>query len=136
MSDDATPSQFKLRFSPVINFGHIATVIAIIGSLLYGLSGYQRKIDNTVDGLADMKLSVAAHIAAMQLRIDKQFADVQISIANLPDVRAEVSQLSRRADEHDNRAAAQSNRMDELTRVEAQMMGQLQNLTRPPNKGN
>ena len=69
-------------------------------------------------------------IATLRSDMNGRFDQVQSAIGNLPDVRAEMVQVERRLDQGDNRAQAQSTRLEQLQQSTISTRSDLDNLIR------
>lgn len=137
MSDSPPATKrFSIQFKPEISFGQliyiIVTLVPLIGGGAWVLTGYVNRIENTQASVTAMRLDVGARFDAMQANVNRQFNDVQIAIAALPDFRAELGQLERRVNQSDDRASAQSARLDQLQQATASNTARLENMMGGP----
>jgi uncharacterized protein (DUF3084 family) len=121
-----------VRFSPEVTLGHVLQgVIAAAGvaSVIFVFAG---RVNRTADQFDDFKSTVVASITELKTSTKEQVttlstsmkqevANLRLDIANIPDIRAGLSQMQRqldqldkRQDQTDARAGAQSDRMGKL----------------------
>lgn len=119
-----------VRYENIFNLGHILTVLAVVvpALVVYGarnertdanqetLKATQAAMQSTkVELTAEIvaaKAEMATQISGVQTQNNEQFRNVRNDIANLPDMRATVTQVERRMNEMDSRADAQSKRQE------------------------
>lgn len=122
-----------IRYDNGISLGHIITVLAVAipAVIMYGartdtnqevLKATQVAVQTTKVELSAQiiaaKAEMAAQITGVQAQNNEQFQNVRHDIANLPDVRASLTQVERRLNEADSRADAQSKRAEINDRME------------------
>ncbi len=135
----------KINFDYNINLGHIVLAVAIFG---WTVMGYVTRFDVTQSNVAiaqaDLKslridvasqldkfrLEVTTQLSAIQIANNEQFRTVRADIANLPEVKADMTQINRRVDQADNRADAQSKRLDNVEKATIQSSADIVNILR------
>lgn len=115
------------RFDNGFSFGQLLTPLTVVavGALFYSgvFTGRTDTTGTTLtqqvaslrNDLAAQTVDFTAKLAALQLSSDHHFDNIQIAIANLPDVRAEIVQINRRLDANDKRMDAEENRSGALS---------------------
>lgn len=135
--NEVVPVQ-KVRFSPEISLGQAIQALLLFGGLAMGAQVWLSQTSNNTRDLetlkkdvtaqfASQKIEVAAQVGSLQVNMNDQFKTLQLTIANIPDMRAEVNQLGRRADGFDNRLGAQSDRMSKFETMLFQMSARQDN---------
>ena len=142
-----------VRFSSDISLGQIIQAVVAGAGFLWIASTYANKVTTTEAGLATMQASMskqeaslagqlasqkvdfAAQISSVSLNMNDQFKTLQLAIANMPDMRAEVTQLGKRADGFDNRLGAQSDRMSKFETVLFQLGARVDAADAKPTPG-
>lgn len=132
MSEGKDDPVEKVRFSTEISLGQVIQAIVVAGGFAWAVMIYMGRVDSTerrqIDAehsmsqmrvdvtsqLSAQKVDTTTQIAGIALSMNDQFKSLRLDIANLPDVRAELTQLGKRVDQWDNRAGAQSERMNRL----------------------
>ncbi len=128
-----------------MNLGQIIVSIAIFG---WTIMGYVTRVDIAQTSVAaaqvdikalrndmttqigGLRAELAAQIVALQAANNEQFRIVRSDIANLPEVKADMTQFNRRMDQADSRADAQSKRMDNIEKNGIQNAADIVNLLR------
>lgn len=152
VTNDPSPRRFAIQFDSKIGPGQIFNgLIMIIGFAWIG-SGWmhtnemnqasvQKEMKTTQDDVkalrldmttqnAELKAGMATQFAAAQIHNSEQFRGVRSEITNLPDLRAEVTQVSKRVDASDSRIAAQSARIEQAIQMGIQAQADIANLIR------
>lgn len=122
MSDAPPQRLLSVRFNPEISLGQAIQAVVVAVGFIVGVTFYTNRVDTTAHDVGELKVDVTKQLAAMQISVDrqltamqlsadKQFASIKVDIANLPDVRAELTQIGRRVDQADGRANALSDRV-------------------------
>jgi hypothetical protein len=139
--DDATdkaapPKRGGVKFNPEVGLGQIINAVVMAGGIVYAIANYTNKVDNTQRDVQQLRTEMTRQLAEISVSVNEQFKGVRTDIANLPDVKAELTQLERRADQSDNRAGAQSNRLDRLQETIIQTSSDVAGLLRDKARKN
>lgn len=142
----------RVRFNPEISLGQAIQGLIVLGGVVVPIAWYVMTYAGRVDlqgqtiarlevsvtsqltaqkadltsQIAAQKAETAAQFNAIQLGMNDQFKSLRLDIANLPDVRAELTQLGKRVDQWDSRAGAQSERMNRLETLLIQISARLE----------
>lgn len=137
-----------VRFEGGINLGQIVQILMTAGFLAWIVMGYLNRVDTAQSDVrqlqADVKalrgdvtgqneklrIDVGAQLTALQAANNEQFRTLRTDIANLPEVRADMTQFTRRTDQADSRADAQSKRMDNIEKTGIQNAADMVNMLR------
>jgi len=104
-----------------INLGQVL-ISAAIG--LYAIGSWTGQVTSSQGDVRQLQTSLDKTDA----KLTKQIAEVQAAIANLPADRVTVQQLGLRVDEANNRAVAQSNRLDLIQQQSIQSAADVTNI--------
>jgi hypothetical protein len=155
MANNGLP--FNVSYSPNISLGHIIVAAPMLCGLVWWAATYAVNGNTNADALREMKSANATaqvatqtainaldtkftaqltavradlteKIVGIQAQNNEQFRGVRSDIANLPDVRASMEELKRRADGFDSRLDAQSKRNELTDRSEIETRSDLKNL--------
>lgn len=124
------PKRFGIRFTPEISFGQFVQAALVASGLIVWGATQAARVDTTQRDLAELRVELAKQMAGMQVNMTDQFRGVRNDIAALPDVRAELTQLERRADQADNRMGALSDRVGQVFQQGIQTRADLDSLLR------
>lgn len=133
MGETNGAQRFQVRFNSEIGLGQILQAIVVAAGMAWGVITYANKVDMTQNDLHALRIDMTTQLSAIQLNVSKQFDSVRSDIANLPDVRAELTQLEKRSDQADNRAAALSERIGQVWQLQIQSRADLDNVIRTIN---
>lgn len=143
------PNRLGIRINPEIGVMQAVNAVILLLGLAMGAQAYFSKTNSNETEIRTLKADVATQFAsqksdmtaqiaaqkvdvtsqytALQLSMNDQFKGLRLDIANLPDVRAELVQLGRRADQSDSRSNAQSDRMEKLETLLIQLQARVDN---------
>lgn len=120
-----------------ISFGQMVNASVMVLGCVYAVSVYVGKVDSGRAEIATLTRDVASlrtdmtlSAAAVQAAMAKQFDGVRLDIANLPDVKATMVQLDRRAEQSDHRLGELVKRVEGAERAAFQNNSDINNLTR------
>ena len=113
------PWDAAMQYDPKVDLGQIAVILGLVGAV-----GIWAVTNGNTAGEA------ARSVAALRNEMNEQFHQVRLDIANLPDQRAELTQIEKRLDQSDSRADAQSKRVETLERAVIQERADLDNVLR------
>lgn len=131
MSDSRKP---HFRLDPGISLGHIISAAPTLVLAIWLLSGWATKTDSTASSMKEYQEGTTKQIANMrdsfsldfksfrsdvsvqinELKVnnEKQSSIIRADIAALPTIQAVLGEVTRRLDQADSRADAQSRRLD------------------------
>lgn len=109
----------RVKFSPDLNLGHVLQVVAVVGGLtVWAISS------------ADKADQAQKDIASLRVEMNARFDAVQHSIANLPDVQAQLTQMGRRMDQGEQRQASFDGRLGAVERSTIEVRSDVDNIIR------
>ena len=141
-----------MQFDSKIDLGQVLVAVGLAGSVAFwavnsastakvAADAAKQASDSVAALRSDMndqfrgvKTDTADQLRQVQANTNDQFNRVRADIANLPDVRAELTQIERRLDQNDSRADAQSKRVETLERAVIQTRADLDALIRGAKK--
>lgn len=117
--ENNTVTIMGVKVEKTLSLGHISYFAVAAVTFLWLVFGYVGKIGTTADDLkriddkvTNFRAELLDRLITNQRTQTEQFQSLASAISNLPDMRAAVTQIEHRLDQADNRAAAQSNRLD------------------------
>jgi len=124
---DAVNARLPFRFTSEVSLGQILQAAVVAGGMLWTYGAYQAHEKSSVETaqhdiselksdmktqISELRRDVTAQLTGIQTANTEQFRNVQSDIANLPDVRATLTQLEKRMDQSDSRAVGQGGAID------------------------
>lgn len=117
-----------VRFTPEISAGAVLQALTVGGAVMAYVFGVAGKTDQSLEASRVLRADMTTQLADMRSQMSAGFTAVQAQIAGLPDQRAQLADLTRRADRADQRAAEIDGRLDALTTQAAQVRSDVDGL--------
>lgn len=114
-----------VKFTPEISAGAVLQAITVAAMAMAYVFGVAGKSDESLNASKQLRADVTSQIADLKGTMSAGFATIQQQIAGLPDQRAQIADLIRRADHTDQKLIEVDGRINILTTNAAQIRSDL-----------